>query len=45
MDYGIGKGIDNLFKITLVLGLFSIFGVWKLIEIIIWLFKHINITL
>lgn len=31
--------------ITVVLGALSIFGIWKIIEIVIWMFENISIKI
>ena len=42
----IGDAICNLFIAIVILLLISIpLAVWKLIDIVIWLYKHITITL
>ena len=44
MYEGIGKGVDALFKMMLwLLIVFVPLGLWKLIEIIYWLYTHITI--
>lgn len=41
----IGSGVVTLIKMLLILlAIFVPLGLWKLIEIAIWLFKNINIT-
>ena len=40
-DYGIG----GLFTLLFTAIPFAILGVWKLIDIIIWVLKNINITI
>lgn len=44
MVSGIGDAIGDLFKWMLImLVVFVPLGVWKLVEIIMWLFKHVHI--
>ena len=46
MIEGIGKGIEQLFMIMFVALCISVpLGVWKLVEVIIWVFKHVSITI
>jgi len=39
------EGFGTLVKLFLFAIPFSILGVWKLVEVIIWLFQHINIKI
>ena len=39
-----GEYFNNWIKLTIFLGILAIFGVWKIIEIVIWLFSHIRIV-
>ena len=44
MDSSIGyEAVKGWLKITLILGIFAILGIWKLVEIIIWLVNHVKI--
>lgn len=38
MDFGFG----NLFKLVWLMIPLSLLGIWKLIEIIVWLFSHVK---
>ncbi len=39
------EGLDTFLTILLVTCLISIpLGIWKLVEIIIWIFEHVSIT-
>jgi hypothetical protein len=40
----IGDAIQGLFVLVAVLGVLAIFGIWKLVEIGIWLFSHVSIA-
>jgi hypothetical protein len=42
-DFGFGENIANMFKLIFVLLIISIFGIWKIVEIIIWLIKHVRV--
>lgn len=43
---GIGDGIGKmLMTMFVLLGIFIPLGLWKLIEIIIWLFTHVKVSL
>ena len=45
MMEGIGEGIADLFIILIVTCAISVpLGIWKLIEIGIWLYHHIHMT-
>jgi hypothetical protein len=39
-----GNFLEGLGTILLVLTIFGIFGIWKLVEIIIWLFTNVSIS-
>jgi uncharacterized membrane protein len=42
----IGKAVENLFKIgAVLLCIFVPLGLWKLIEIIIWIYQRINVVI
>jgi len=42
---GIGDAFVGLFRfMTVLLGIFVPLGVWKLIDILIWVFSHIKIV-
>lgn len=43
-DWGFGEQIKNMFELMFILLLISIFGVWKIVEIIIWFIRHIKIV-
>jgi hypothetical protein len=46
MDGSMFSGLEKLFKYGfIVLCMFIPLGLWKLVEIVIWCWKHINITL
>ena len=40
-DYGIG----GLFKLLFTVIPFAILGVWKLIDIIVWIIKNVNVSI
>ena len=42
---GIGRAIDGWWMLTKILAVFALLGVWKLIEIIVWAFSHLSITI
>lgn len=42
---GIGNAIEGMVKLIYLLIPLSILGVWKLIEIIIWAFQNISISI
>lgn len=35
---------DGWMRLTIILAILSIFGIWKLIEIVIWVFSNVVIT-
>jgi hypothetical protein len=39
-----GKMFEGLGTFIVLLMVFGVFGIWKLIEIIIWLFTHVSIS-
>jgi len=39
-----GKMLEGLGTFIVLLMVFGVFGIWKLIEIIIWLFTHVSIS-
>jgi len=40
----IGRAIDAMMKSVLILGIIFIpLGLWKLIEVIIWVFTHVKV--
>jgi hypothetical protein len=39
-----GKMFEGLGTLIVLLMVFGVFGIWKLIEIIIWLFTHVSIS-
>jgi hypothetical protein len=42
---GLGDIIDGWWFITKILSVLSVLGLWKLVDIIIWLFKYVNISI
>lgn len=45
MTGDIGKGIEGLFYVLFAGTVFGlIFGTWKVIEICIWLYRHVSIS-
>lgn len=45
MMQGIGDAIGNMFMAMLIaLIIFVPLGIWKLVEIILWLVKHVHIV-
>jgi len=40
-----GEAIGSLVKLFFIAIPFSVLGMWKLIEILIWLFQHVNINI
>lgn len=42
---GVGKAIDALFKFAIISAIISWpLAIWKLIEIAIWIFNHVSIS-
>ena len=40
------EGLDVFFKMVFVIGLTLVpLGVWKLVEIIVWVFEHVHISI
>lgn len=43
---GLGEDLESLFNIAAVLFLIFIpLGLWKLIEIIIWIYQHVSVMI
>lgn len=43
---GIGNAIDALWKLLLFLIIFALpLAIWKLVEIIIWIYNHISFSI
>ena len=41
---GLGEDLESLFNLVAVLLLISVpLGLWKLVEIIIWIYQHVSI--
>ena len=36
---------DGVVTLVCVLGFLSLFGVWKLIEIVVWVVRHLSVTI
>ena len=46
MFEGIGEALGNLIKLLFILCCISVpLAIWKLVEIIIWLFSHVSIEI
>lgn len=41
---GIGRAFDGLISVLIICGVLAPFGVWKLVEIIVWLINHVRIV-
>ena len=39
-----GQAIGTLFSLLVVTGILAPLGVWKLVEIIMWLYAHIDVS-
>lgn len=40
----LGKALESLFRTVLVLlAIFVPLGLWKLVEIVIWVFQHVSV--
>lgn len=44
-DYNFGPVMECFVGLLVVTGILSLFGIWKLIEIGIWLYQHLHITI
>lgn len=42
---GAGEIISGWWALTKILAVFALLGVWKAIELIIWAFSHLSITI
>lgn len=43
-DYDFGGVFVVMVNTLIFLSLLGIFGVWKLVEIVVWIFQHVAIT-
>jgi len=41
--WGIGDAITGLIIVVLILLPVAVFGVWKIVELVIWLFQNVQI--
>ncbi len=46
MYEGIGKGLSELFITMFILCCVTVpLGIWKIVDIVIWIIKHVNVSL
>jgi len=44
MIEGIGEGLKGWLILTIILAVLAVFGIWKIVEIVIWLFENVTIS-